>query len=92
MKDDVKQKTYRLVEMQASNFLILKAVTIKPDRSVFRISGQNGAGKSSVLSIISAAIGGDEALPEQAIRKGQTEGMVSADFGASAEWPLPVYC
>ena len=82
MKDDVKQKTYRLVEMQASNFLILKAVTIKPDRSVFRISGQNGAGKSSVLSIISAAIGGAALCPKQAIRKGQTEGMVSADFGA----------
>ena len=81
MKDDVKT-SYRLVEMQASNFLILKTVTIRPDRSVFRISGQNGMGKSSVLSIVSAAIGGAKLCPKQAIRKGETEGMVSADFGA----------
>ena len=82
MKDDDVKVNYRLVEMQASNFLILKAVTIRPDRSVFRISGQNGMGKSSVLSIVSAAIGGSKLCPKQAIRKGETEAMVSADFGA----------
>ena len=81
MKSDT-PKTYRLVEMQAENFKILKAINIKPDRSVFRISGQNGAGKSSVLDIVSAAIGGATLCPKQAIRKGQTEGMVSVDFGA----------
>ena len=82
MKDNVTKTAYRLISLEAENFKILKAVRITPDRSVFKISGANAQGKSSVLDIVSAAIGGAALCPKQAIRKGQTEGMVSADFGA----------
>lgn len=81
MKADT-PKTYRLVELVAENFKILRAVRISPDRSVFKISGANAQGKSSVLDIVSAAIGGAALCPKQAIRKGQDEAMVSVDFGA----------
>lgn len=81
MKADT-PKTYRLVELVAENFKILKAVRIAPNRSVVKIVGQNAQGKSSVLDIVSAAIGGAALCPKQAIRKGETSAMVSADFGA----------
>jgi predicted ATP-dependent endonuclease of OLD family len=80
-KQDKVISDYRLVELRCSNFKALKAIAVRIDGAVLKISGQNGAGKSSVLDIISAAIGGAALCPKQAIRKGQTEGMVSADFG-----------
>lgn len=64
-------KRYRIVELHSENVKRLKAVTIKPTGNVVEISGENRNGKSSVLDSIWYALGGDKAVPENPIRKGQ---------------------
>lgn len=80
MKADT-PKTYRLVEIFASNVKKLKAVAIKVDGSLFKISGRNEQGKSSVLDAVAMAIGGKEMFPEEPIRKGQDEAEIVLNFG-----------
>jgi predicted ATP-dependent endonuclease of OLD family len=78
MKADT-PKTYRLVEMRAENFKKLKAVAVKIDGTVFKVSGRNEQGKSSLLDAVAAAIGGKDAFPAEPVRKGQNK--IFLDFG-----------
>lgn len=80
MKTDT-PKTYRLVRLEASNFQILKAVSIKIDGTVLKINGRNGQGKSSILNAVAAAIGGKDAFPEKPVRVGEESGEIFLDFG-----------
>lgn len=80
MKADT-PKTYRLVEMRAENFKKLKAVAVKIDGTVFKVSGRNEQGKSSLLDAVAAAIGGKDAFPAEPVRKGQDKAEIFLDFG-----------
>lgn len=71
----------RIVGLVAENFKRLVAVEIRPTGDVVEIVGPNEAGKSSVLDIISATLGGDGCVPEMPIRKGETEGFCQVDLG-----------
>lgn len=48
----------KIIRLQSTNYKRLKAVEITPDGNVVTIGGKNGAGKSSVLDSITAALGG----------------------------------
>ena len=48
----------KILKLTAENFKKLSAVEITPDGNVVVISGKNGAGKSSVLDAIEAALCG----------------------------------
>lgn len=80
--DATKVENYRLVELRATNFKRLRAVRIKADGRVIKITGKNGQGKSSVLDAFSAAVGGKKLCPAEPIRKGETEAQVYVDLGA----------
>ena len=70
----------RIVRFAAENFARLVAVEIVPgDDSVVTLRGLNGAGKSSVLNGIAAAIEGSGQL-ECPLRAGQQEGFVELDL------------
>lgn len=71
----------RILRLEADSFKRLRAVSIKPDGSVIRITGRNGAGKSSVLDAIMFAIGGARLAPEKPIRKGAKAARVEVDLG-----------
>ncbi len=71
----------RIVELRAENYLRLKAVRIRPDGSVVQIKGRNDAGKSSVLSVITHAIGIKEWTPAVPLRKGEKHGALFLDMG-----------
>lgn len=80
MKADVPMQ-YRLVEVRAHNVKALKAVAIRIDgKPVFKISGRNGQGKSSVLDAVAMAIAGPAAFPEKPIRAGESEAEIFLDF------------
>lgn len=81
-KNDKPAPAYKLVELRAENFRRLKAVSIKPDRALFNISGRNEQGKSSILDAVAAAIGGKDAFPPAPVRSGQKAAEISLDFGA----------
>lgn len=74
-------KEYRLVRLDASNFQILKAVSVNVDGAVLTVNGRNGQGKSSLLGAVAAALGGKDAFPEKPVREGEQTGEISLDFG-----------
>lgn len=70
----------KIIRLQAENIKRLIAVDITPDSAVVRITGKNGAGKSSVLDAIWYALGGTDTLPSQPIRKGETKASITIDL------------
>ena len=66
----------KITRLEAENFLRLIAVSIAPDGNAIVLGGNNGAGKTSVLSSIEAALGGGKHLPDEPIRKGQKKARV----------------
>ena len=66
----------KIVKLTAENFKRLVAVEITPDGNVVKITGRNGAGKSSVLDSIVAALGGGKEAPAMPIRAGQDKSVV----------------
>ena len=80
MKADVPMQ-YRLVEVRATNVKALKAVAIKPDgKPLFKVSGRNGQGKSSLLDAVAMALAGPEGFPDKPIRAGQDKASIYLDF------------
>lgn len=57
-----------ILELRARDFMRLRAVHIKPDGSVVKVTGRNGQGKTSVLRSIMAALGGKDEVPDVPIR------------------------
>lgn len=76
-----KPKTFKIQRLTIENFMRIKAVNIKPDGNAIVISGKNGAGKSSVLDSIMAALCGKKACPAMPVRSGAEVARVSVDVG-----------
>ena len=80
MKADVPMQ-YRLVEVRATNVKALKAVAVKVDgKPLFKVSGRNGQGKSSLLDAVAMALAGPAGFPEKPIRAGQDQAEIFLDF------------
>jgi len=73
----------KIVRLSSSNVKRLSAVEVTPapDGSLVTIGGKNGSGKSSVLDSIAYALGGNDLVPTQPIRTGQSEAKVTVDLG-----------
>lgn len=71
----------RLVSLELDNVLALKAVRIKPDRTMVRVEGQNAAGKSAVLDGVCWAMGGKAGKLEKPVRDGEKSARALLDFG-----------
>ncbi len=67
---------FKIISLQAENFKKLKAVNITPTGSTVLLTGKNGAGKSSVLDAIMAALCGKKYCPEKAVRDGEEKAKV----------------
>jgi predicted ATP-dependent endonuclease of OLD family len=65
-----------IISLKAENIKKLRAVEIVPEGNVIKITGKNGAGKSSVLDSIVMAFEGGKKLPKRPIRDGETEAQV----------------
>jgi len=73
--------TGRIVRLQSENYKRLKAVEITPEGNIVTIGGANGAGKSSVLDSIAAALGGLGAAADVPVRKGEARASILLDLG-----------
>lgn len=71
----------KIIELKAENFKRLEAVDIKPNGNLVMVTGANGAGKSSVLDAIEAALCGERSIDRVPIKKGKDKGGVKLDFG-----------
>ncbi|KKM77882.1 hypothetical protein LCGC14_1365490 [marine sediment metagenome] len=70
----------KILKLVAENFKKLSAVEITPDGNVVVISGKNGAGKSSVLDSIEAALCGGK-MPKKPIKDGEVRAKVITEIG-----------
>lgn len=72
-----------IIELRAENFKKLVAIEIRPNGSLVTVSGMNGAGKTSTLDAIAAALGGKDLLPAEPLRRGAGKGFaeVTLDDG-----------
>lgn len=79
----------KILRLSAENFKRLSAVTITPDGAVCQITGRNGAGKSSVLDAIQAALGGARCAPDRPIRTGASAAKIRLEtekFVITRKW------
>lgn len=66
----------KITRLEAENFKRLVAVTIDPTGALVTLGGRNGAGKSSTLDAIEAALGGKRHEPAEPVRRGAKKGHV----------------
>lgn len=71
----------RIIELRASGFARLTAVTIRPDGALVQITGKNGQGKTSCLNAIWTALKGRAVAPVQPINKNAEEARLQLDLG-----------
>lgn len=71
----------KIVRLTGVNYLILKAIEIKPDGNAVLITGKNGNGKSAVLSLIVSILCGKKYMPAEPVRKGEDfgEGVIETE-------------
>lgn len=63
-------RSMKITKLECENFKRLTAISIAPDGSTVVIGGANGAGKSSTLDAIQAALGGVKHAPSEPVRHG----------------------
>ncbi len=80
LEDQIKKTGLRVIRMKATNFQKLSAIEITPNGSIVKIKGENGAGKTSVLNAIFAALGGKTASPDEPIKRGEEKAEVFVDL------------
>lgn len=71
----------KVVQLVAENVKKLKAILIKPDGNVVKISGDNEQGKTTVLDCIWWALGGTKNIQDMPIRSGEKKAKISLDLG-----------
>jgi hypothetical protein len=65
-----------LIRVTAEQFKNVKVIDFVPNRYVTKISGANGAGKTSALDAVFYALLGRKTLPANLIRQGQKKGYI----------------
>lgn len=71
----------QILELKIENFLRVEAAEIHPDGAMVVLTGKNGAGKSSILNAIWAALGGAEAAPSEPIHAGAERAQINVSLG-----------
>lgn len=69
----------KIIRLVGENFKRIRAIEITPTGNVVQIRGANGAGKSSVLDAIAAAVGGEKLCPEIPIKRGEDKASVTVE-------------
>ena len=71
----------KIIGIQVDNFQKIRSFWLKPEGNVIKITGANGAGKSSVLDAIMLALAGARGGPSVPVRQGAGRGVVRLDLG-----------
>lgn len=71
----------RVIAFEAENFAKLKAVAIRPDKSLVQITGKNRNGKTSVLNALWTVLAGKSVAPPKPIREGETQARIRVELG-----------
>lgn len=71
----------RIIRLEATNIKRLRAIDISPHKFINRLSGGNGAGKSSILDSIEWTVVGAKDMTSRPVRKGAVRGTVKISLG-----------
>jgi hypothetical protein len=71
----------RIIRLVVNDVLNLRAIDIRPDKHVNKVSGKNAAGKTNLLDTIRFTLLGKKSLPPKPIREGQKKGNIEVDLG-----------
>lgn len=66
----------KIVKLESSNVKRLRAVEVEPSGNVVVVGGRNGQGKTSLLDSIAYVMGGERAICDEPVRKGQQKAKV----------------
>ena len=69
----------KIIELQAENVMILKAVRIRPGDGPVILEGENGAGKTATLNCLLMPLTGEKVVDP--VREGKRKGMITIDMG-----------
>lgn len=70
----------KIIQLNAENVKVLKAIEIHPTGNVVELSGKNGQGKSSVLDSIIYALSGKKSIPSEAVRNGEDSANIKIEL------------
>lgn len=70
----------RIVKLKTENVMRVSLVEVTPEGNLVIVGGKNGAGKSSVLTSIAAALGGADFIPDVPIRAGQERAEINIEL------------
>jgi energy-coupling factor transporter ATP-binding protein EcfA2 len=70
----------KIIKLTAENVMKLSAVEIVPQDNLILITGENGAGKSSVLDSIVMALCGKSTIPDKPIKDGADKGKIVVEL------------
>jgi archaellum component FlaC len=70
----------KIIKLTAENVMKLSAVEIVPQDNLVLITGENGAGKSSVLDSIVMALCGKSTIPDKPIKEGANKGKIVVEL------------
>lgn len=71
----------KIIQLNAENVKVLKAIEIKPNDNIVELTGKNGQGKSSVIDSIIMGIMGKKYQPEKPVREGEQEANITINMG-----------
>lgn len=71
----------KIIQLNAENVKVLKAIEIKPNNNIVELTGKNGQGKSSVIDSIIMGIMGKKYQPEKPVREGEQEANITINMG-----------
>lgn len=71
----------RIKRLAMQNFKRIVAVDVTPEEDVVVVSGENGAGKSTVFDAIAALFGGAREIDAEPLRRGTDSGFIKGAIG-----------
>lgn len=71
----------KIIRLKINNILNLRAIDIRPDKNVNKVSGKNAAGKTNLLETIRFSLLGKRAMPLKPLRTGTKKGDIKIDIG-----------
>ena len=71
----------KIIRLFVNNILNLRAIEVRPDPNINKISGRNGAGKTNLLETIRFTLLGKRSMPEKPLREGAKKGDIKIDIG-----------
>lgn len=79
----------KITEVEVRDVMKIKYVHVTPEGSMTVIGGKNAQGKTSFLSAIAMALGGEKLCPTKPIRKGASSGSVKVTVDGDESKGLP---